>query len=243
MYILPYLSKSFDVRSKQRILIEHYSFLERKFSLNQLRQLFSENGLEIYAESSEMDKYSIHLKSVTSHLEFEGSMSLLFKQNDITLYILCFTFVRGAIFELNDPHIVYVSALQGTKNAFEGIRISTKHFKDNSLPVILFKTLEAIAIQLGIKHCIGISAQNHLSLKDAGQYNRFFNNYDIFWQNNGATTICNDYLLSFPLTQKPIEQIVQTHRNRTLKKRQKMKEMAKMVSETMKSILQNREDL
>jgi len=238
LYILPYLSKSFGVSLKQSILIDHYMFLKKKFSLTQLHQLFNGNGLEVYAEINGDDKYSVLLKPVTSHLEFEGSMSLIFKQNDITLYSLSFTFIRGAVFNIGDPYIVYVTALQGAKNEYDRIRTSTKNFKENSLPVILFKALEAITLALSIEKCLGISARNHVSLKNNEQFERFYNNYDAFWINNGGVLAKDDYLLSFPLVQKPIEQIQQSHRNRTVKKRQKMHEMAAGVTRAMNRFLQ-----
>jgi uncharacterized protein VirK/YbjX len=239
MYILPYLSKSFGVSRKQSILIDHYSFLDKKFSLSQLRQLFSDDGLEAYTETKGSDIYSVRLKSVTNHLEFEGSMSVLFKLNDIILYSLCFTFIKGEVFGINEEWLIYVSALQGTKNEYENIRISTKYFKENSLPVILLKTVEAIAVPLGIRHCVGISAHSQLSLKYSGQFERFFNNYDAFWLNNGAERIKDDYLLKFPLIQKPIEQIAQAHRNRTLKKRQKMQELSASITDAFVLFLKN----
>lgn len=240
MYILPYLSKSFGVAVKHRILTDHYSFLNENFSLAQLRQLFNDDGLEVYAEASESDRYSVLLKAVTNHLEFEGSMSLVFKQDGATLYSLSFTFIRGAVLGINQPYIIYVSALQGTKNEYDRIRNAAKHFKENSLPVILFRTLEAVAISLDIKQCIGISANSSLSLKESSQFERFFNNYDIFWMNSGATAFKGDYLLKFPLEQKPIEQIAQSHRNRTLKKRIKMQQVAADVSNSMGDFLERR---
>jgi len=239
MYILPYLSKSFTVSLKQNILIDHYTFLKKKFSVIQLHQLFNGNGLEVYSEINGYDRYNVLLKPVTSHLEFEGSMSLLFKQNNITLYSLSFTFIHASVFGIDDaPYIVYISALQGSKNEYERIRASTKCFKENSLPVILFKALEAIALSLNIKHCLGVSARNHVSLKESGQFERFYNNYDIFWINNGGILIKDEYLLRFPLTQKPIEQIPQTHRNRTVKKRQKMQQLATDITRAMDRFLQ-----
>jgi len=238
LYILPYLSKSFGISLKQSILIDHYTFLKKKFSVTQLYQLFNGNGLEVYSEINGDDRYNVVLKPVTSHLEFEGSMSLLFKQNNITLYSLSFTFIRGAVFDIDDPYIIYVTALQGAKNEYERIRTSTKHFKENSLPVILFKALEAIALSLNIQKCLGISAHNHVSLKNNEQFERFYNNYDAFWINNGGELINGDYLLSLPLAQKPIEQIQQSHRNRTVKKRQKMQEMATGVTRSINRFLQ-----
>lgn len=238
MYILPYLSKSLEVSRKQNILIDHYTFLEKRFSLAQLRQLYSANGLEVYSEADGSDKYSVLLKPVTSHLEFEGSMSLQFKLNDTMLYSLSFTFIGGAIFGLDDPYIIYVTALQGTKNEYERIRSAAKYFKENALPVILFKALEAISLSLGITHCVGISANSSLSLKRSDQFDRFYNNYDLFWLNNGAVVFKEDYLLTFPLIQKPLDQIPQAHRNRTLKKRQKIQEMTAGIARAMRLFLQ-----
>ena len=238
MYILPYLSRAFDISQKQKILIDHYSFLEKNFPSMQFSQLFG-SGLHLYHEMDNNDNYSIILKSVTNHLEFEGSMSLLFNQNDSTLYSLSFTFIKGEVLGFNDPYIIFLSALQGVKDKLNQIRVSTKHFKENSIPVILLKTLEVIAFAFDINRCVGISAKNHLSLKTSVQYEQFFNNYDLFWISNGATCLKGNYLLKLPLRPKPILQIAQTHRNRTLKKRQKIKEVTDDVSKSILVILYN----
>ena len=238
IYILPYLSKSLEISQKYRILLNHYSFIKQQFSFTHLCILFA-GGIECYHEVTDAkDKYSIFLKSVRNHLEAEGSMNLLFKLNGTVLFTLGFTFAPGYIFNLDDSQIIYVSSIQGTKNQHENIKAATKYFKDNAIPAMLLKALETIAGLMHINTCICISVNDQLAFKDKSTYDRFYNNYDAFWMNSGATFLNDNYILDLPLKQKPILEISQPHRNRTLKKRKKIQNVCDVIADYMRPILE-----
>ena len=241
IYILPYISKSFNVDQKHRILINHYSVLKQYFSQSQLEKLFTD-GIECYNEINEEDNYSIYLQAVTNHLEFEGSMCLVFKYDNINLFTLNFTLVPGKVFNHSDAQMIYISSIQGVRNEFENIRKATKYFKDNSLPVILLKVLQAFAMSMGIDNCIGISVKDQLSVKDELMYDRFRTIYDDFWINNGGVSLSGGYLIDLPVRQKPIHLIAQPHRNRTLKKRKKLEDIYSYAIRNINTALQDKED-
>jgi len=191
-------------------------------------------GISCYSEINNDDTYTINLKAVTNHLEFEGSMNLVFHLNDVIIYNLGFSFIPGDIFGCSGEQVIFIASVQGTKNEFANIRKTTKYFKDNAPPVILLKMLEAMAIEFGIYTCLGVSVENQISFADDGTYNRFYNIYDQFWINSGAEYINSNYVIGFPSTSKPILTVPQPHRNRTLKKRKKLQEMLTLASENFK---------
>jgi uncharacterized protein VirK/YbjX len=230
IYILPYISKALSVQQKHQILIGHYSFLREKFSAGQLQQLFN-HGIEYYREADQQDTYRIVLQAVTDHLEFEGSMYLYVKLNERRIFTLSFTFVPGNIFGFEDQRIIFISSVQGTKNEFDQIRKATRYFKDNALPSVLIKVLEAIAVSLNIDKFLGIAASDQLSYKSGLSYERFYANYDTFWLSMGGVSKKGYYSIALPLQQKPILQISQTHRNRTLKKRKKLEEIFEVTAQ------------
>jgi uncharacterized protein VirK/YbjX len=102
---------------------------------------------------------------------------------------------------------------------------STKYFKDVFLNSILLKSLEATLLSFGIPNFVGVSAANQISghLSDYRELFDIF--YDQHWLDIGGVLNNSDYIITFPLPQKSILLIKQTHRNRTNKKRNKLKEI------------------
>lgn len=235
IYLFSFISRSLNVHEKLQILNYNYSFLKNIFNSNQLNQLFKE-GIEFYKESSDEDDYTVVL-TYSSILEFEGSLSLFFKVNNVKIFTLSFTFAPGEIFKSNNETVIYISCLQGVKNQFGNISKTTKYFQDIIPPVILLKALEAFAVSLKIKEILGILAKDQLSFDDEMDYESFYSNYDNFWKNSGGRLINGNYVLTCPITQKSISLIRQNHRNRTIKKRQKLNDVYTACYEKMINIL------
>jgi uncharacterized protein VirK/YbjX len=139
----------------------------------------------------------------------------------LPLYTLSFSFAPGEVLGVQQEQVIFIAAIQGTKNKQEDIRKATRFFKDNALPVLLMKALEAIAAQLKIVACIGVPASGQLSADKITGKEKIVVAYDDFWLKSGGKEIGSGYYIHLPLTHKPIELISQNHRNRTIKKRDK----------------------
>jgi uncharacterized protein VirK/YbjX len=234
-HLTDYLSGSFSTGDKIQILIHHYSYLRANFTDAQLRQLFNE-GIECYTECIETDKYSIVLTG-SSTLEFEGSLSLFFKLNDVKIATLSFTIIPGSTFNLSDQNLAYITCMQRIGEHKDSINKAIKYFRDIIPSFILMKSFEAILSVLNISNCIGVSYTNQITaLKNENKEN-YYSFYDELWMNYGGINITGNYLIPLPLTQKPILLIKQTHRNRTIKKRNKLKEIYNASLEGMRAFV------
>ena len=234
IYLFSYVSRSLSTDNKARILTHHYLFLKDNLGERYLRKLFSD-GIECFKECSDEDEYTVVLSS-SSMLEFEGSLSLYFMVNRVKIYTLSFTIAPGNIFNCKGDSIIFISCLQRDSKQIDNNIKATKYFKDILPSVILMRVMEAMATSLNIQTCIGISARNQLSLSDEAEYVRFYNIYDEFWLNNGATLVDGNYTFSIPLPQKYIQAIQQKHRNRTIKKRAKLDEIYNESYNTINSL-------
>lgn len=225
IYLFSYLAKFLSTGSKLQSLIHHYSFLSKNFSEQQLQQIFSE-GVECYREYNGQDLFTIVL-IWSSTLEHEGSLSLFFKVNNVKTANLSFTFVPGKLFGMTDETIIYVSCLQRIGNEFDNvIKCKIKdHFNDITPAVILLKSLEAVAYSLHIKQALCVSAINQLSFIRKEDYEKFYTVYDQFWQLMGGELVNESYAIPFPVPQKNILLVKQTHRNRARKKRKVMNDI------------------
>jgi uncharacterized protein VirK/YbjX len=223
IHFFSYISKSFSVQQKAIIIANHYSFLRKKISEEYLNQIF-ENGFNCYSECGQGDEYTVTL-SPSSQLEFEGSLSLFFKVNNIKTYTLSFTFVPGQIFNISKDNVIYISRMQRAADQVDNNVKALHNFMDIIPSAILMKVLEAIASSLAIDTFAGISANNQLSLGSDEKYEKFYSNYDEFWLSMGGILKDGSYFLSFPIPQKDILLIKQNHRTRTLKKRRRLHEI------------------
>jgi len=239
-HLTDYLSGEFTTDEKLRILYHHYSFLKNNFTNKQLGQIFNA-GVECFKEDSNIGKYSIVLGS-SSTLEFEGSLSLYLMFNDIKIATLSFSIVPGSLFNIPEEHVAYITCTQRIGQHKARILAAIKHFRDIVPSVLLMKSFEAILLTLGISACVGISYKNQLTaLKHPGEEGKYHAFYDELWMNYGGIDIAGNYLVPLPLAQKPLLLIKQTHRNRTVRKRLKLREIYVATIEKMGGFM-NREE-
>jgi uncharacterized protein VirK/YbjX len=235
-HLTDYLSGTFSTDEKLKILYHHYNFLKKTFTHKQLSEIFKD-GVECYSEDNNIGRYSIVIGSSLT-LEFEGSLSLYLMFNDVKIATLSFTIIPGAIFNIPEEHVAYITCTQRIGQHKVRILAAIKHFRDMVPSVLLMKSFEAILLTLGITSCVGISHENQLTaLKRPGEKEKYYSFYDQLWINYDGINIGGDYLIPLPLVQKPLLLIKQTHRNRTVKKRMKLSEIYDATIEKMNAFV------
>jgi uncharacterized protein VirK/YbjX len=215
LYLRKYVSTALPVDKSREILLHHYTYLKRMLPFNNLQHLFS-NGIVCYTESN----YKIIL-SGSEDREREGSLSLYFKDGDLTIAQLSFTITNGKTFNVADNNIAVISRFQQISAHLENITEAKKFFGDIMPTLVLFTVLEAICVSLNIEKVLGINGKDQLSWEP--QYERSYSvNYDEFWMRNGGTATQYGYLMDCPFPQKDLNEIKQSHRNRARKKRERL---------------------
>jgi uncharacterized protein VirK/YbjX len=218
-----FLSVSLTTNDKLDIFSHHFNFLTEHFSPGSLHKLFNE-GISLFSEADGPNSYAIKLVS-SKNGEYEGLLSLAFTCNDIELAVVSFTIAPGKNFGLEQQDVAYVTRLQKSRAEKDPVNEATKYFKDIFLTSILLKALEAMLFAFDISTFVGVSAGNQVSGHMSGYQELFFVFYDETWITNGGILKNGEYILSLPLPHKSILLIKQTHRNRTVKKRNKLKEI------------------
>jgi len=235
IYTSSYLSKKLIVKEKLKILTYHYDYLKKIFDPHLLNRLFK-NELVFWSCNKHSETLSVSF-TFSNMLEFEGSLALIFKVNEIKVFTLAFSFSPGNIFDFSDTTIIYIGCMQGVKDEFENYTKATKHLYENIPPVILVKVLEAFACALNIKKMLGITTVNQLSFGKDANFENFNNNYNKFWEAIGGKKFNDYYLIEFPLYQKPITLIPSKHRKRVLGKRKVLEDVYKDSYQNIKSFL------
>lgn len=221
-YLSVFLSRSLSTRQKLEISTHHYAFLQAVFSAEQLSALFNE-GIEFYAEQNSSDLLNILLVHSPAYI-YEGPCALTFNVNGTEYARISFMMAPGYLFGLDDLSVFYISCMQ-KKHSEEGTSKIT-HVNSIHPVTTLLKVLKAFGSAHGIDKSIAVAAENQLSyIPGREDYDYFFSLYDDFWLSKGGSVLGTDYLLPFPLVQKPILDIKQTHRNRIRKKRTKLQQI------------------
>jgi len=235
IYTSSYLSKRLIVKEKLKILTYHYDFLKKIFRPHLLNQLFK-NELIFWSSEKCPNTLSVSF-TFSDMLEFEGSLALIFKVNEIKVFTLAFSFSPGNVFGFPDTTIIYIGCMQGVKDEFENYAKATKQLHENIPPVILVKVLEAFACALNITTMLGITTTNQLSFGKDANFENFNNNYNKFWEIIGGKKFNDYYLIECPLHQKPITLITSKHRKRVLDKRKVLEDVYKVCYENIKCFL------
>ncbi|MFT3935435.1 MAG: DUF535 family protein [Chitinophagaceae bacterium] len=223
IYMLHYVSRNMNIKTKLNVLTHHYQFLQEIFPKTSIEKLF-DKGIECWSTQSEGDKLSVRLAH-SGYLEFEGSLSLFFYVNDKPISTMSFTFAPGHSLGMPDDKVIFVSLLQGKVGEWESISKATKMMNDLIPSTILMSVVEGIALALGIKNIVGICAKHQLSKETVTDAHA--NNYDNYWiSQGGIQTEEGNFQFSCPLPNKPIEQVKAKYRGRTLTKRAKRAEVA-----------------
>jgi len=234
-----FLSVSLTTNDKLDIFSHHFNFLQHHFSFGNLHKLFNE-GISLFSETDGSNAYAIKLVS-SKNGEYEGLLSLAFTCNDIELAVVSFTIAPGKIFCLEQNEIAYVTRLQKSRAEKDLVNEATKYFKDIFLTSILLKALEAMLFAFDISTFAGVSAGNQVSGHMSGYQELFYVFYDETWITNGGILKNGEYILSLPLPHKSILLIKQTHRNRTVKKRNKLKEIYDCCSKNAQLIISDKQ--
>ena len=158
-------------------------------------------------------------------LEFEGSLSLYFQMNGVKLGTLSFSIAPGNVFSCTDENIFYIACLQQHKPQIDNIGVATKHFKEIQIANILLEEMDALGTILNIRKLIGVASSGQLTASNNTYVIAYQSIYDEFWAKHNGVFDGQDYVIQLPINHKPISSIKQTHRNRTVKKREKLLEI------------------
>ncbi|WP_457128799.1 DUF535 family protein [Mucilaginibacter sp. HD30] len=236
IFLDPYISRPFDSRQRNQVLICHYTFLSRTIPTVHLRQLFL-YGLECVKLSIEDCEFSIVLqKNIIS--EYEGPLSLCLKVNNDLISTMSFSFLPGELMGCRSGVLLYIAHLQRSPT----LKANNDRFLDlfNKIhpSAILLKAIEAVAVSLDIDTLLAVGAANQLSNSPGLDQKAFANTYDEFWQARGAARFHDDYLFTLPLKEIPILDIKQKHRNKTVRRRDLLSEVYEICYANFSKVVQ-----
>jgi uncharacterized protein VirK/YbjX len=222
-YLYPCMSHGFDWRLRFKTIIHHYSFLNNTYSPIQLKKIFSQ-GIECFREIYDDATFSITLNTNPEY-EYEGPLSFYFKVNNDLISKMSFTFFPGHCVNSDVENTLYITHLQRAPTQEKNNESFYKYFKNIHPSAVLLKAIEAFALTLNIKQIIAITAKNQLNYAYQENLNTFQHTYNDFWQERGGICRDDNYFFTLPLSETPLLDIKQKHRNKTVKRRRRLRDV------------------
>lgn len=225
-----YLFSSLSIGDALTIVLHHYHVLSKRVSIDFFPRLFRDKPLLWECEKG-TTHFGIRMTFPRDFnlpdrmLDHEGDLALLFEADGIPIYVLCMTIVPNGVarkyFDItNSKEVIFVGRVQGVADKFEKVRAATKLLHDVTPARLLVSATESIAKRFGIETIIGVSNGEQLSKRKYSDESECLFNYDAFWINMGAhATSRGLYSYQVGASEKPIEEVQQKHRSRTLAKR------------------------
>jgi len=223
-----YLLRGLTISARATALIYNYRYLRDMLRDDLLSKVLYDR-VALYEMLEENHRYVVDL-NISSPCYNEGELSLSFKMDDLTLYLLSFTFVPGEIVGIDAPTVILVSRLQGTYGCYPQIRAAMRALKGLALPMFLVVVLEGIAEALNIQHFAGIAGSNQHKYSDA-KNSALQKIYDNFFTDLGATkNVSGFFCTTFPLQEKPLKLVNSCNRSRSKIQRKLKRRVATDVS-------------
>jgi uncharacterized protein len=217
-YLGGYLGEGLSRNERASILVNHYAFLKRRVEEDFFSKIV-DGRLELWKHAVGNLLFRIYLTFSRANHD-EGELSLIFQSDHVEIYTLSFTIGPGSVSGLTADHAIYIGRMQGKGRGLHLIREATKNCLDISPAALLLAAAEGIAMALELRHVVGMGADQQISASKYSRPEGLVHAYDQFWMALGGVKMDrNMYLLSTPLSEKPIKTIKQNHRSRTLRKR------------------------
>ena len=229
-YLGDYLARSFTKEARREIFKFHHQYLLKRIVDSFYEQILESESV-LWHEIIDGNEFAISLSFSPAH-NVEGDLTLIFKQNNCSLYKISFTIIPGHSIDHLADQVLLIGRIQGAKQQAHVIRNATKTCHDIAPPYLLIAAAESIASALAID-AIGSVSDKEQPGKFGPVAQECLFNYDAFWETLGARkTGTGFYVISVPFPQKPLAQMESSHRRRARRKRQRKNKIAAIVGHT-----------
>jgi uncharacterized protein len=212
------LSRRFSARTRLRVCVSHYVFLQATTPVHFLGRLF-EQPLPLWDSQIEAHQFCV-MMGFPRPDDQEGDVSLTFEMDGLPLCTASFVFCDGALVGGGPDPVMLVARMQGGSGCFDRVKEATRICHDIAPADILMAALSGIAAAFGIAVMLGVSTRDQVSRHLKEGVSRFFD-YDRFWLSYGAVASAGGlHRIVLPYPEKRMDDVRSKHRSRTRRKRE-----------------------
>jgi uncharacterized protein VirK/YbjX len=211
-YLRNYIALEISTANCLAILIEHYSYLQKRFKKDFLDIVY-QSTIPLWTQSIDTASFEI-VMDFPHTIDFEGDLCLILKKDQVSIYRIIFVIADGSSFGLPKGNVIFISSVQGMGD-FEDVKLATRICRDIQPAQLLMAAMSGVGMALGLDTIVGIGDKNQIS-KGA----KVYFSYDQFFENYGdRIPKTNFYKIPLPYPEKPLDLIDARHRKRSQNKR------------------------
>ncbi|MDX1795923.1 MAG: DUF535 family protein, partial [Hydrogenovibrio sp.] len=171
-----------DLALRQKRIVEHYRFMHRHFSFEQIQALF-DRGVTLVAFDLEGRQVEVLLQ-YDHRMRFEGQLSLKLIVDREEAYYIHFLF---------SDNTIWIGGIQGMKGFLELNKWFTKQTSGLRPQNFLYYCLTLLAQKLKIDSIQGISSHAHVYQNEEKSMQKIAFSYDAFWEELGGAPSDSDW--------------------------------------------------
>ena len=215
-YLGGYLALPMAVVDRRWALVSHYEMFDRLASENMKSGLG--DSVLLWQRHVADDKPPLRIMLEAARLApMEGELQLRFAFRS-DLFVLTFLLSSGRPFNIDASTVLFVGGAQGGYHCREETREASKLNGEISPAAMLVIAVQVLAKMMRIERLIAVNEDHQVSTSYASELIKL--DYRRFWADAGGIRHDRYYQLPQESTSKPLEEVPQTHRKRTRRKRE-----------------------
>jgi uncharacterized protein VirK/YbjX len=211
-----YISKRFTLCQRVQVAMNHHQYETQFYTYEYTRKVYRLGGIILWERSFD----DLHFKIVLSAApdsRSEGDLAIILYVNNIILSLMAFCYLNADIFGLS-PYMTMLISRNQTSRTFSR-DLFDRCFKQNTPQLFCLSAVCGIAMTNEFKTIFGIKHDAQIIYKQS-LATGFRNSYTALWEKFYATEIDRQvFMLSVPLTLRPVELMSRHHRRRALARR------------------------
>jgi uncharacterized protein VirK/YbjX len=211
-----YISKRFTISQRVQVALDHHKYESRFYNSEYIRQAYRSGGILLWERSFDDLHFTIVLIATPDNRN-EGELSVILSVNQVVLSIMSFCYLKADVFGLLPYTTMLISRNQTSRTSSR--HAFNKCFKQNTPQLFCLSAVCGIAMTNEFRTIFGIKHDAQIIYKETLDTG-FRNSYTALWEKFNATEIDHQvFMLSVPLTLRPIELVGDDHRRRARARR------------------------
>jgi uncharacterized protein VirK/YbjX len=225
-----YISRRFTLRQRVGVAMCHHEYELQAYNSNYARQIYRSGGVLLWEKSFDDLHFAIVLTASPDN-RHEGDLTVILSVNSVKLCRMSFCYLNANIFSLR-PFMTMLISRNQTHRA-SGRDVFDRCFKQNSPQLFCLSALCGIALANGFQTIFAIKHDAQVAYEEPYDAN-FRNSYTTLWEKFQAVEIDRHvYMMSVPLTLRPVGLVSRAHRRRARNRRGNWEEIVHSACESI----------
>ena len=219
LYFLGYryhISKQFTLGQQVQVAMDHHKYELQTYNCEYMREVYRSDGILLWERYFNDLHFTIVLIATPDNRN-EGELSVILSVNEVVLSMMSFCYLKADVFGLPPYITMLISRNQTRRTSFRDV--FDKCFKQNTPQLFCLSAVCEIAMTNEFRTMFGIKHDAQIIYKESFDTG-FRNSYTALWEKFNATEIDRQvFMLSLPLSLRPIELVSGDHRRRARARR------------------------